>query len=141
MFIQLLKYAAIGIGSVGALYLGLLGLLTTSWFQSHVVYLHAVQMTWGKDLNIPEVFGFLHNQVTPFEIKSEDGNHLYAWHILPVELYRKNEQALLAEDSGMVPDFATRLGFKLLRDDPEARLVIHFHGAGGTVASGYRCPN
>jgi abhydrolase domain-containing protein 12 len=29
----------------------------------------------------------------------------------------------------------------LLRDDPEAVLVIHFHGAGGTVGSGYRCPN
>jgi abhydrolase domain-containing protein 12 len=28
-----------------------------------------------------------------------------------------------------------------LREDPEARLVIHFHGAGGTVGSGYRIPN
>ncbi|KAK4623563.1 Lysophosphatidylserine lipase ABHD12 [Fulvia fulva] len=141
MFTQLLKYGAIAIGSVGALYLGLLGLLTTSWFQSHVVYLHAIQMTWGKDLDMPEVFGFLHNQVTPFEINSLDGTALYAWHILPVGLYRKNEQTLLGEDSGLVSDFTLRTAFRLLREDPEARLVIHLHGAGGTVASGYRCPN
>jgi abhydrolase domain-containing protein 12 len=33
------------------------------------------------------------------------------------------------------------LAFKLLRDDPDARLIIHMHGAAGTVGSGYRVPN
>ncbi|KAK5115789.1 hypothetical protein LTR62_000878 [Meristemomyces frigidus] len=98
-------------------------------------------MTWGKDLDVPEVFGFLHNQVTPFSIRSSSGQSLYAWHILPTGLYQKHEQGLLAEAPGHVADIITRLGFKLLRDDPEARLVIHFHGAAGTVGSGYRCPN
>lgn len=141
MFSQVLKYGSIAVGTVGVFYFTLLGLLTTSWFQAHVVYLHAVQMTWGKDLNMPEVFGFLHNQVTPFEIVSAGGQALYAWHILPVEVYRRHERELLAEPSGLAPDITNRLAFKLLRDDPEARLVIHFHGAGGTVGSGYRCPN
>lgn len=141
MFVQFLKYSSIAVAGLGISYIGLLGLLTTSWFQSHVVYLHAIQMTWFKDLDIPELFGFLHNQVTPFEIQSNNGNALYAWHILPVELYRQNEQELLLEPSGFVDDIASRHGFKLLRKDPEARLIIHFHGAGGTVASGYRCPN
>lgn len=141
MLFQILKYGSIAIVSVGALYCTLLGLLTTSWFQAHVVYLHAIQMTWGKDLDVPEVFGFLHNQVTPFEIKSASGKALYAWHVLPVELYRQHEQKLLTQPTGLSPDITSHLAFQLLRDDPEALLVIHFHGAGGTVGSGYRCPN
>jgi len=141
MFLQLVKYAAITAGSAVAIYLGLLGLLTTPYFQSHVVYLHAIQMTWFKDLDVPEVFGFLHNQVTPFSFKSAGNETLYAWHILPVELYRQHEQHLLAEAPGFAPDITSRSGFKMLRDDPESRLIIHMHGAAGTVGSGYRTPN
>lgn len=123
------------------LYAILLGLLTTSTFQSHVVYLHAIQMTWFKDLNVPETFGFLRNQVTPFSINTTDGERLHAWHILPVGLYRKNEQGLVDEPIGLVSDITSRLGFQLLRNDPDARLVVHMHGAGGTIASGYRVSN
>jgi abhydrolase domain-containing protein 12 len=135
------KYASIPIAIAVGLYAILLGLLTTSTFQSHVVYLHAIQMTWFKDLNVPETFGFLKNQVTPFSIKTADGQELYAWHILPVELYRKHQMSLIEEPVGFVTDIKSRLGFQLLRDDPDARLILHMHGAGGTVASGYRVPN
>jgi abhydrolase domain-containing protein 12 len=98
-------------------------------------------MTWFKDLNVPETFGFLRNQATHFSIKSSDGESLYAWHILPIELYRKHELDLVEEPSGFVLDITTRLAFKLLRDDPDARLILHMHGAAGTVGSGYRVPN
>ncbi|KAJ6013695.1 hypothetical protein N7540_008286 [Penicillium herquei] len=135
------KYASIPLAAAVGLYAILLGLLTTSTFQSHIVYLHAIQMTWFKDLDVPETFGFLRNQVTPFSIKTTDGERLYAWHILPLELYRKNEVSLMEEPSGFVSEIKSRIGFQLLRDDPEARLIIHMHGAGGTVASGYRVPN
>lgn len=141
MLITLLKYGAFGAGLSATLYLCLLGALTTQFFQGHIVYLHAIQMTWFKNLNVPEVFGFLHNQVTPFNIRSSDGQNLYAWHILPVDLYQKHEAKLASEESGLVPDIQSRHAFKLLRDDPNARLVIHMHGAGGTVGSGYRAPN
>jgi abhydrolase domain-containing protein 12 len=83
----------------------------------------------------------MRNQATPFSIKSTDGETLYAWHILPVELYRKHELALIAEPSGFVSDITSRLAFKLLRDDPNTRLILHMHGAAGTVGSGYRVPN
>jgi abhydrolase domain-containing protein 12 len=92
-------------------------------------------------LDVPEVFGFLHNQVTPFSIPSSDGEPLYAWHILPTELYRKHENDLLAEPSEYISEITSRLSFKLLRDDPNARLVLHFHGGAGTLGSGYRTPN
>ena len=135
------KYASITTAVAVALYATFLGLLTTSTFQSHAVYLHAIQMTWFKDLNVPENFGFLRNQVTPFSIKTSDGELLYAWHILPVELYRKHESSVAAEPVGFVSDVSSRHAFRLLRDDPQARLIIHMHGAGGTVGSGYRVPN
>lgn len=141
MISTLLRVAATGFAVPAALYVTLLGLLTTSWFQAHVVYLHAIQMTWGKDLNTPEIFGFLHNQVTPFNIQRDGSENLYVWHVLPVELYRRNEESLLAEPSGLVEDFTSRTAFKLLRDEPDSLLVIHMHGAAGTVGSGYRTPN
>jgi len=137
----LFKYALISVAVLVGLYAGLLGLLTTSFFQAHVVYLHKIQMTWFKDLDVPETFGFLRNQATPFSIKSSTGGTLYAWHILPVELYRQHEPALIAEPAGFVLDITSRFAFELLRDDPDALLVIHMHGAAGTVGSGYRVSN
>jgi len=141
MILQSLEYILIAIGSILGLYSALLGPLTIPWFQAHIVYLHAIQTTWGKDLNVPEIFGFLHNQVAPFSIKSASGGDLYAWHVLPVELYRQHIQRLLSQPSGFSSDITSHLGFQLLRDDPETILILHFHGAGGTVGSGYRCPN
>ncbi|KAJ5511612.1 hypothetical protein N7453_003715 [Penicillium expansum] len=135
------KYVSIPVAVAVGLYAILLGLLTTSTFQSHVVYLHTIQMTWFKDLNVPKTFGFMRNQVTPFSIRTTDGEWLYAWHILPVELYRKHQMPLIKEPVGFVSDIKSRLAFQLLREDPEARLILHMHGAGGTVASGYRVPN
>ncbi|TVY17905.1 Monoacylglycerol lipase ABHD12 [Lachnellula arida] len=137
----MLKYVCISATVGVALYATLIWLLTTASFQAHVVYLHKIQMTWFRDLDVPEMFGFLYNQVTPFSIKVSDGEALYAWHVLPLELYREHEASLLDEPSGFVSDITSSLAFKLLRDDPEARLVLHFHGAAGTVGSGYRTPN
>jgi abhydrolase domain-containing protein 12 len=126
---------------VVGLYAGFIGLLTTDLLQTHVIYLPKVQITWPKDLNTPEVFGFMHNQVIPFGIRSSSGDTVYTWHILPIELYRKNEGSLLGESSGYCLDITTRKAFMLLRDDLEARLIIHMHAAAGTVGSGYRVPN
>ncbi|KAJ5861735.1 uncharacterized protein N7529_009045 [Penicillium soppii] len=67
------KYASILVAFAVVLYAILLGLLTTSTFQSNVAYLHTIQMAWFKDLNVPEPFGFLKSQVTPFSINTTDG--------------------------------------------------------------------
>jgi abhydrolase domain-containing protein 12 len=48
---------------------------------------------------------------------------------------------LMQQPIGLVADVTTGLGFQLLRDDPDALLAIHFHGAGGNMGSGYRIPN
>ncbi|CAG8354225.1 unnamed protein product [Penicillium salamii] len=135
------KYASILVAILIGLHAITIGLLTTATFQSHVVYLHAIQMTWFRDLNVPERFEFLKNQVTSFSIRTPDGERLHAWHIPPVELYRKHETSLLDEIVGLISDVKSRLGFQLLRDDPDTRLVLHMHGAGGTIASGCRVSN
>ena len=141
MLASLFKFASISTATLVGLYACLLGLLTTPFFQAHVVYLHKIQMTWFKDLDVPESFGFLRGQTTPFFIKSTSGRMLYAWHVLPLGLYYQHESTLLAEPSGYSSDITSRFAFKLLGDDPEARLIIHMHGAAGTVGSGYRVPN
>ena len=66
---------------------------------------------------------------------------LYAWHVLPIELYRRHESAPVEKPSGFASDTTSRFALKLLRDDPDARLIVHMHGAGGTVGSGYRISN
>lgn len=77
-------------------YFGILGLLIlVPSFQIHAFYLHRVTLTWFRDLNVPEIFGFLHNQVTPFYIETADGYQLHAWHILPLGAYRRHLSALL----------------------------------------------
>jgi abhydrolase domain-containing protein 12 len=141
MIASFLKYGSISVSVAIGVYAILLGVLTRPAIQAHVTYLDAIRVPWYKDLNVPETFSFLRNQDTPFSINTSDGERLYAWHILNVELYRKHELALVAEPTGLVSDITSRLAFQLLRDDPEAGMVIHMHGAGGTVASGYRVHN
>jgi abhydrolase domain-containing protein 12 len=141
MLLSLLKLNLV-LAVVGAgLYAGLLAILTTEFVQTHAVYLQAFQQTGNKDLNVPEMFGFLRGQVTSFNIFSLDGTPLHTWHILPIGLHRKHMAKLMHEPAGLAADVTDNLGFELLRDDPEALLAIHFHGAGGNMGSGYRIPN
>ena len=118
-----------------------LALLTVPLFQNQVIYLHRVALTWFKDVNYPERWGFLHNQVTPFFLQTPDGEKLHAWHILPLALYHRHEQALLQEPGGAASNITSRKSFELLRDDPRALLVLYLHGAAGTLGSGWRPPS
>lgn len=123
------------------LYAVFLGLLTIPSIQNQAIYLNKIKLICGQDLNIPEQWGFLHNQVTPFRLRTPDGERLHAWHILPPELYRRHEKKLLAEPCGLAQDITKRLSFKLLRGEPGALLVLYLHGAAGTLGSGYRPPS
>lgn len=90
------------------------------------------------DLNFPEQWGFLRNQVTPFNLPTHDNQTLHAWHILPLGLYNKHADDLVKQPAGLVQDITTTRNFQLLRDDPESLLVLYLHGAGGTLGSGFR---
>lgn len=68
------------------------------------------------------------NQVTPFGLKTSDNETLYSWHILPLPLYIRNEEALLKQTPGYQDDVTTAESFRLLKDDPKAKLILYFHG-------------
>jgi abhydrolase domain-containing protein 12 len=138
-FHSLVKVTLLSVVAPMFIYLGILSLMVaTPSLQTNVFYLHRVTLTWFKDLNVPESFGFLHNQVTPFYLDTADGERLHAWHVLPLGLYRRHEISLLGQPSGIAQDITTKLAFKLLHDDRDSRLIIYLHGAAGTLASGYR---
>ena len=141
MMYLVLKYAFTFLLSILALNALFLGLVTIPWIQAHLAYTHKLKRTWFKDLNLPEQFGFLRNQVTPFLIPTPTSNGVHAWHILPIRLYHKHEAALVNASSGFAARVTSQRSFQLLHEDPDARLVIHFHGAGGILGSGYRVPN
>lgn len=129
------------IGGILALYVAFTSLLTIPLFQNQVIYLNKVTLTWFMDVSVPEQWGFLHNQVTPFTLQTPDEETLHAWHILPLGLYEQHEHALLLEEDGIATDITTRMSFKLLRDDPDSLLVLYLHGAAGTLGSGWRPPS
>jgi len=126
------------VAGIAGLYIAFLSLLTIPTLQDHVIYLHRITLTWFQDVNIPEQWGFLRNQVTPFTLQTSDEERLHAWHVLPLEAYLQNQKELREEDIGLCADIEKRLSFKLLKDDPTAHLVIYFHGAAGTLGSGWR---
>ncbi|KAM0445616.1 hypothetical protein ACHAQK_001828 [Fusarium lateritium] len=78
------------------------------------------------------------NQVTPFSLKTPDGESIYAWHILPLPLYLKNEALIESQEPGFSHDFTKTESFRLLKEDPESRLVLYFHGNAGHVAQAIR---
>ncbi|KAG5664250.1 hypothetical protein KAF25_007984 [Fusarium avenaceum] len=129
------------LGIPAMLYLSVLGALVVApSLQAHAIYLHKVTLTWSKDLNTPEQFGFAHRQVAPFYIPTPDGVKLHSWHVLPLATYESNQQDLLAQGpkAGLVEIFEETLNFRLLRENPNTRLVLYFHGTSGTMASGWR---
>jgi abhydrolase domain-containing protein 12 len=73
------------------------------------------------------------NQVTPFHIRTNDNECLFAWLVAPLGVYAKHAAEFITEQPG-VDDIEEKLTFKLLREDPEARLLIYFHGNSATIA-------
>ncbi|CAM1504683.1 Fc.00g022740.m01.CDS01 [Cosmosporella sp. VM-42] len=135
---QALRATAIAVAAPLGLYFIFLGLGSTPFFQRHFLYAHKIHTLWWSDINNPEYWGFARNQVTPFALNTPDGETIYAWHILPLPLYLKNEAALAAQDTGFCQDFLKTESFRLLKEDPESRLILYFHGNAGHVAQGFR---
>ncbi len=126
------------IAGIAGVYVAFVLLLTVPRLQDHAIFLHGIKLTWFQDTNIPEQWGFLRNQVSVFHLKTPDGETLHAWHILPLETYRRHQAELRKEPIGLCSNIEDRLSFKFLKDDPTAQLILYFHGAAGTLGSGWR---
>lgn len=72
------------------------------------------------------------NQVTPFYLATKDGHRLFTWLVAPLGVYARYLNDFVCEQAG-VEDVTEKLAFRLLRDDPEARLLIYFHGNAATL--------
>lgn len=112
----------------------LLALLVTSipFIQRHVFYAHKLPIWWRQKLDVPESFGFLHNQVTQWTLKTPDGTRLFAWLVIPIACYLQHETEL----ADVQDNDALRVKVRaIVRGDEERRLVIYFHGNASTVGS------
>jgi len=58
-------------------------------------------------------------------IPTSDGEKLYAWLVAPLKVYAKHEEAFLRDNGTLFGDVTTKAGFKLLKENPESRLVIY----------------
>ena len=96
-------------------------------YSSSSLYAHKINTLFYHDINNAEQFGFNKGQVTPFTIRSPDGETLYAWHILPIDVYARHEKTLRNEKRphGPVEDFTKTTAFRLLTSNQDpARVVV-----------------
>ncbi|KAK6521315.1 hypothetical protein TWF506_001539 [Arthrobotrys conoides] len=133
-----LKTAYWSLVGFGGIYVSFLLLLLVPAVQKNFVYLHNFKFPIWPDISRPEQLGFASNEITPFYLNTPDGERLFAWHILPHQVYARHRDELLRRDVGLVEDVTQTLAFRLLKEDEEARLIVFFHGNAGNVAQGYR---
>ncbi|KAL6789408.1 alpha/beta-hydrolase [Trichoderma sp. SZMC 28012] len=132
-------WASIGVAAAPlAFYIALIALGVIPFFQRHFLYAHTVHSLWWSDINSPVGWGFAKNQVTPFGLQTSDGETIYAWHIMPLPLYLQHETTVATQDLGFCKDFTQTESFRLLANDPDARLIITFHGNAGHIAQNIR---
>ncbi|KAF2709709.1 hypothetical protein K504DRAFT_280846 [Pleomassaria siparia CBS 279.74] len=134
----ILKKSYWALAGLGSLYAIFMFLLTNPWFQRHALYSHKLHYGFWHNVSNPESFGFAKGQVTPFHLKTSDGETLYCWHVLPLDVYLENELEVVHKSSGLVEDLTKTVGYKLLKSDPESQVVVNFHGNAGHVAQGFR---
>ncbi|KAF8253806.1 alpha/beta-hydrolase [Wilcoxina mikolae CBS 423.85] len=137
-FIPIFMKAYYSLTFLGLFYFISLGLLTFPVIQNNAIYMQKLKLTWRQDLTQPEQFGFAKNQVTPFYLNTSDGESIFAWHVLPLGAYMEHREELAEQETGLVPEPTKTKNLQLLMKDPEARLIIHFHGNAGTVGAGVR---
>ncbi|RAL15930.1 alpha/beta hydrolase [Aspergillus homomorphus CBS 101889] len=123
----------------GLLYVLFVCALTYPVVQRFALYVNKVNPTQWQDINLVESFGFLKTQVQPFNLVTPDNETLYTWHLLPLQLCKEHEEDLHEnEQYGPAEDYTKTSAFKLLANDPNARVVVSFHGNAAHLASAQR---
>ncbi|KAE8221708.1 hypothetical protein CF319_g4969 [Tilletia indica] len=120
---QLLPLLAVGLYSLVII------ALLTPFFQTHFVFLHAVNFPFYANFSNPERYGIAPGKARNIRITSSDGISLGAWHIVPDAYYYKvhpkvNSPSLKDSDfDAALHAFPT---------------VIYFHGNAGNRAAPFR---
>ncbi|KAI8847981.1 Alpha/Beta hydrolase protein [Chytridium lagenaria] len=110
------------------------GLLLLDVPQRMILFLSNVNYPFGVDWDKPEVFGFSPNKAHNLKIRTRDGIHIGAWHILPSSYYRALTRSLeITHPSSKKGAFVTEdLQNQALKDRP---VVLYFHGNAGNRAA------
>ncbi|KAL2864209.1 alpha/beta hydrolase [Aspergillus lucknowensis] len=138
-FNPLLKRAYWSLAAAGLIYVCIVCSLTLPGVQRFALYVNKVNPTLWQDVNSVESFGFLKTQVQPFNLVTPDNETLYGWHLLPLHLCREHEAELdLDKPAGPEDDYTLTPAFRLLANDPNARVVVSFHGNAAHLASAQR---
>jgi hypothetical protein len=61
-------------------------------------------------------------------LDTTDGEKLFCWHVLPLDVYLANENELVQKATGIVDDLKETVGYKLMKKDPKTKIVVNFHG-------------
>ncbi|KAF5382705.1 hypothetical protein D9615_002815 [Tricholomella constricta] len=117
-----LERARLGLVIFGGLYVGLVGLLATPYFQSHVLYLNAVRLPFFAKFDIPEKYGLAPNKTLNFNIRTADNEILGAWFVLSDQYYQSLPEIPSALD--------THIPVTLKRHPT----ILFFHGNAATRA-------
>ncbi|KAL4878422.1 Alpha/Beta hydrolase protein [Aspergillus karnatakaensis] len=139
-FNPLLKKAYWSLAAAGLIYVGIVCSLTFPTVQRFALYVNQINPAlWWEDVNVVESFGFLNTQVQPFNLATFDNETIYGWHLLPLHLCREHEAVL---DNGIPAspdgDYTQTQAFKLLSSNPNARVVVSFHGNAAHLGSAQR---
>ncbi|KAL4929970.1 alpha/beta hydrolase [Aspergillus undulatus] len=135
----LLKKAYWSLAGAGLVYVGIVISLTFPAVQRFALYAHKVNPALWEDVNLVESFGFLKTQVQPFNLVTPDYETIYGWHLLPLHLCREHEAGLDSDKpAGPEDDYTQTPVFKLLANDPNARVVVSFHGNAAHLGSAQR---
>src|SRR5271163_1768878 len=122
-------------------YVAAIALLTLPVAQRNAFYANKINPAlYFQNLSNVEQFGFLHRQVQPFTVTTSDNVTIHAWHILPIHLYLEHEQALKSQENFTVKASAQAVetvGLRLLLD-PNAHVVVSFHGNAAHIGSAFR---
>jgi abhydrolase domain-containing protein 12 len=64
------------------------------------------------------------NQIRPFNITTLDGEVLYAWHVLPLDVYRQYEKELIAEPKEVM-NYKDSVAYRAVTKDPDSKVVVN----------------
>ncbi|KAJ5156715.1 hypothetical protein N7492_009518 [Penicillium capsulatum] len=133
------KRAYWSLAAGGLLYVLFICAMTYPEVQRFLLYANKINPTYWQDVDQVESFGFLKTQVQPFHLVTPDNETLYGWHLLPLHLCYENEQQLGENPpSGPAKEYTETVAFKLLANDPNARVVVSFHGNAAHLGSAQR---
>ncbi|KAK9466037.1 Alpha/Beta hydrolase protein [Lipomyces arxii] len=133
---------ALKVAGYGALtYLGFLVVLLFEPVQRNFLFLNKIKLGSKDTLYHPETVGFGHNQVAPFWLTTADGIKLLGWHVLPLDVYESHLNVLRsrpATDEAIDCGELGRGHLDILKEDPDARVIVYFHGNSGCISSIHR---